>query len=256
VHEIDYKGMPAYLGIAYDVTQLLQLQEQLSDEKISRQKEITRATIDGQEKERKEIARELHDNINQILATSKLYLDSIISDPQNYSQFLPKSRDLVMYGIGEIRKLSKSLLPPSLGELSLKEALYELIMPIKSTKKQIRLRTKGLAEDKLCDGLKLSVYRITQEALNNTLKYADANEITISVIQQKDELVLEIADNGKGFDINKKRKGIGINNMMNRASTFNGVVEIDSSPGNGCRLTVSFSLKDIQKKELVTVTER
>jgi signal transduction histidine kinase len=81
-----------------------------------------------------------------------------------------------------------------------------------------------------------------QEQLNNIMKYAEASAILINLKQSNSELTLEIADNGRGFDTTKKRNGIGITNIINRATTFNGKVAIDSSPGNGCRMHVNFKL--------------
>jgi PAS domain S-box-containing protein len=242
LHPVNYGDAEAYLAIAHDLTENLQLQQQLTEEKINKQKEITRATINAQEKEREEVGKELHDNVNQILTTVKLYLDSAVVTPQKENEFIERSRQLVNAGIGEIRRISKSLVPPSLGELTLRDALRELIMSIKFTQKNIHFRTKGLNEEILSDSLKISIYRIVQEQLNNIIKYADASQISITIHQQNDTLDLQIADNGRGFDMGKKRGGIGIANITNRATTFNGKLFIDSSPGNGCRVNVHFKL--------------
>jgi PAS domain S-box-containing protein len=239
---INYKGEEAYLIIVNDITENLKLQQQLANEKLTRQLEITRATIHGQEKERNELGKELHDNVNQILATAKLYLESAATMPKHQKEFIQTGRDLIVNGIAEIRKISKSLVPPSLGDLTLKEALKDLAEPVKLTKTCIRLNTRRVKEEKLCSDLKISVYRIVQEQLNNIMKYASASEVIINISQTEKELELLVADNGKGFDMTEKRNGIGITNIINRAVTFNGKVTIDSSPGNGCRLSVNFQL--------------
>ncbi len=239
---INYKGKEAFLAIAKDITKNLQLEKQLNIEKVNKQIEITKAAIQGQEKERNELGKELHDNVNQVLATAKLYLESAIVTPAKQIEFMEKAKNLVNSGINEIRKISKSLVPPSLGDLTLADALKELAEPIKLTKKKIRLNISGLNECKLCNDLKISVYRIVQEQLNNIIKYAEASEICISVSQTESELALNISDNGKGFVPAKRRNGIGITNMINRANIFNGKIIIDSSPGNGCRVNANFKL--------------
>jgi PAS domain S-box-containing protein len=247
---INYKGKEAYLVIVNDITKTLQLQQQLTDEKLNKQIEITRATISGQENERNELGKELHDNVNQILATAKLYLVSSRTTKDKQEEYVEIAKNLVDDSINEIRKISKSLIPPSLGDLSLKDALKELIPAIKLTNKNIHLKTEGLKEEALCDDLKISVYRIVQEQLNNIMKYAEASDILIKVTQSERELALLVADNGKGFDVTQKRNGIGITNIINRATTFDGKVVIDSSSGHGCRLNVNFKLLAAPGKNL------
>jgi signal transduction histidine kinase len=81
-----------------------------------------------------------------------------------------------------------------------------------------------------------------QEQLNNTVKHAAASEVQISIIQKKHMLQVTITDDGKGFDTTQKRKGIGITNIISRTELFNGRVKIESSPGHGCKMQVSFTI--------------
>ena len=244
---INYKGKEAYLAIVKDITKMLQLEKQLSKERLNKQVEITKATIQGQEKERNELGKELHDNVNQILATAKLYIESAALSHPVQNEFIDKAKNLINSGIDEIRKISKSLVPPSLGDLTLAEALKEVTDPIKLTRKEIDLKLNGLDEDKLSNDLKISAYRIVQEQLNNIMKYAEASEICISISQTDKELSLSIVDNGKGFDPAKRRNGIGITNMINRANVFNGKIIVNSSPGNGCSIQANFKLNGHEK---------
>ncbi|MFI5187148.1 MAG: PAS domain S-box protein [Chitinophagales bacterium] len=244
---IHFKGEEAYLIIVNDITKNLDLQQQLSAQRLNEQIAITKATICGQEKERNELGKELHDNVNQILASAKIYLEAGMAKENKQMHLIEKGKDLVNLSMQEIRKISKSLMPPSLGKFTLREALRDLVSTIKLTKKNIQLKTKDLDEGKLDKDLKVSVYRIVQEQLNNILKYADASEIYICLNQTATELELKIADNGKGFDTTQKRNGIGITNMINRAAIFDGNVVIDSFPGNGCRVNAIFKLNEQDK---------
>lgn len=91
----------------------------------------------------------------------------------------------------------------------------------------------------LTDDLKLNIYRIIQELINNILKHADAKNITVS-IKGKDKLIhIIVTDDGKGFQVKGKRKGIGISNMINRVESYNGKLKIISSPGKGCKTNVT-----------------
>lgn len=239
---ITYKGRPAYLAIANDITQTMALQQQLLDEKLSRQIDITRATINAQEKERNELGRELHDNVNQLLATVKLYLETAMEMPQHNAEFLAKGKKIVNECINEIRKISKSLVPPSLGDLTLREALNELLTPLKLTKKKVVLNLVGLNELALSNELKISLFRMVQEQVANILKHSEATLISVSLTHKPLQLELQITDNGKGFDPLKKGRGIGLANISNRAAVLNGRVSINSAPGQGCKLSVHFDL--------------
>ena len=88
------------------------------------------------------------------------------------------------------------------------------------------------------DDLKLNIYRIAQEQINNIIKYAEASFIHINVESDDNLLRVEIKDNGKGFDMEKKRRGIGITNMINRIESFNGKLRIITSAGNGCTISI------------------
>ena len=100
---------------------------------------------------------------------------------------------------------------------------------------------ENLVEDKL----KLTIYRIIQEQLNNVLKHAQAQTVFITLQQQGNEVNLHIQDDGKGFDVTQKRNGVGLKNIKSRAEMFNGRVKIQSEPGKGCVVSVNFSTKNI-----------
>jgi PAS domain S-box-containing protein len=240
IAEINYKGKPAYLITILDLTEKMRLQGKLISSRITHQKEITKAAINAQEKERKEIGEELHDNVNQLLVMAKLYLESGLASPEKKDEMLQKGIHIIETGIEEIRKLSRSLNPPSLGDISLKEAIESLIEDLPLPNRMIQLKEYTIEEEDMNEGLKVSIYRILQEKLNNIVKHADATSVNISLTQNQHGIDLEITDNGKGFDPTVKRKGIGITNIINRAETYDGEVQFDTAPGKGCRLNVHF----------------
>ncbi len=123
----DQDEMIAMIVTSRDVTEMKIAQQTLLDQKLDRQKQITKATIRAQEKERSHIGKELHDNINQILTTTKLYIDMALAEEDIREMLLIKSLENVSKAIGEIRKLSKSLVPPSLGDIGLRDAIEEMI---------------------------------------------------------------------------------------------------------------------------------
>ena len=109
---------------------------------------------------------------------------------------------------------------------------------------KIVLQVKDSMESSVNDKFKLNIYRIIQQQLNNILKHAKATKVIIKLLENKKQIKLVIADNGIGFDIHKKQKGIGVANIKSRAASYNGMVTFISQPGSGCRLTATFSASD------------
>jgi PAS domain S-box-containing protein len=236
------------IGVVHDITHQKQAEEQLrqqearmAEERVNHQRQIARATINTQEYERSEIGKELHDNVNQILASAKLFLSSPFLEGDEREMFTNKAAEHIHMAIEEIRKLSKSLVSPSAVDLGIIETINDMIGDIKWAQKiDVNFNHGGIDESKLDYGLKLTIYRIVQEQLTNILKYAEASKIGITIKEKGKKIKLTISDNGKGFDPAVKRKGIGFNNIINRADVFNGKVDIQTAPGKGCVVKVEF----------------
>jgi PAS domain S-box-containing protein len=224
-----------------DITERKKLERKLISTEINKQKIITNATIEGQEKERKEIGKELHDNINQILTTTQLYLEIAKGTADaNTLEMIQLSSKSVGNAINEIRKLSRSLTPPSLGDIGLVESIKDLCDSIKTTQIfDIRFYHKDFDEIGLSENLKLMLFRIIQEQINNIIKYAEATTILIRLITDTDQLTLVVSDNGKGFEPSATKRGLGFNNIINRAEIIHGNAEIRSAPEQGCTIIVT-----------------
>ncbi len=108
-------------------------------------------------------------------------------------------------------------------------------------KLQIFTHWKNLDETLLCEKMKLNVFRIIQEQLNNILKHANATIVEIELTQPNQGLRLRIKDDGVGFDTSQKREGVGLQNIVSRTNLFNGEVIIQSKPSKGCELLVTFN---------------
>jgi two-component system, NarL family, sensor histidine kinase UhpB len=234
-YEIDYHGKTAIQVQINDITEKIRLEDKLAKQQLSKQKQITAAVLNAQEKERKSLGEELHDNINQILATAKLFLSVAINTSN--TEHLDSSMEYISTAMEEIRKLSKVLITPTFIESGIKKSINELTQNIEKVK-NINFSTTIQLDDELdlSEHLKLAVYRIIQEQLHNILKYAEASSVSISLTENDNSISLIIEDNGKGFDTCQVNKGIGFINMNSRAALYNGKVEVESSPGRGCRL--------------------
>lgn len=227
------------LGIAHDITEKTYLQKRLDAERENKNRQITLAAIRGQESERAKVSRELHDNVNQVLTTVKLYLELCLDQKIDMPAFLTKCISLVNNTIHEIRQLSKQLSAPALGNMNFKETLNDLVETVTaSTPLDIEMDL-GLPCPEMEYELHLTLYRIAQEQVTNIIKYANATMVVIVLRQEDDQLLFSITDNGVGFDMGVKRKGIGITNMKSRVEILNGHFEMMSTPGQGTALEVA-----------------
>jgi two-component system, NarL family, sensor histidine kinase UhpB len=223
--------------------EMAMLEQEVAKQQLSQQKIITEVTIQAQEKERNELSKELHDNINQVLATVKMYLNLARDDESVREELVKRSYDNISYAIEEIRKLSKSLVAPSLGDIGIKEALEELAEEINCSKElQVELKYKNQGSIKVDPHIELMLYRIVQEQVNNTIKYAKANKAVVTLDIEEENIYLSIADDGVGFDPSKKAKGIGLKNIGSRVSFYAGRMDLISAPGKGCRLEINIPI--------------
>ncbi len=225
-----------------DITEKKILEQKLLEQKVKEQKNITRAVVNAQEKERAGIGRELHDNVNQLLAASSLYLAHSLKGSELNRESIEKCNEYITTAMEELRKLSHALVGPTEDKaIGLIDSLEELINNISAVKDiKISFSHTKYGEEKSEVELKLIIYRIIQEQLSNILKHAAASEVSIELRREEKDLIVMISDNGKGFNVSAKRKGIGLKNIYNRAYIYNGSVHIESSPGNGCWMKIVF----------------
>jgi len=219
----------------------VRLKDELNREIRLKEKQIEEATQDAKETERSDIAKELHDNINQLLAASKMYIDMAKRGGNNCKIYLNRSSQYTLEAIEEIRKLTKGLTSDVIQHLGLCEALKNICQDTMETNPiKLSMELNGFNEYDFNDKFKLNVYRIVQEQVNNILKHARATGIVISLKHSTESLVLTISDNGIGFDTCKKQSGIGLTNIKSRARAFKGIADFTSLSQKGCTLTVTF----------------
>lgn len=229
-----------------DITSQRRLEEEVEEEKIKKQKEITHAVFAAQENERSAIGRELHDNINQILGATKLYIDMAKKDNPNRNSYLATSSEYTLIAIEEIRKLSKTLITPLINENGLVNSVKDiaedimLVLPI-----NIIITTDDFDESALGNKFKLDIFRIVQEQINNTLKHAQAEKILIAFKENDGQLLVSVIDDGIGFDTTKKKSGVGFTNIRSRAELYNGIMQLASEVGKGTQLCLTFNTKDL-----------
>jgi PAS domain S-box-containing protein len=242
----DERGMiNGFFSIHHNITEKRKLERKLVKLQKEKERRIAEAVISTQEKERSEIASELHDNVNQILTTVKLYLEFMQTDTEGKANLLEKSIQLIVDAVQDIRGISHTLSFVSIKDVTLEEALTEFVHTINLAGKTNVELTVSIQDQPIGGGIKLSIFRIVQETVNNILKYAEATHAKIEILQCEKSLVLSIVDNGIGFDPCRKKTGIGLSNIETRVLAYAGEMEIKSSPGNGCSLRIEFPLNHL-----------
>jgi two-component system sensor histidine kinase UhpB len=217
-------------------------------EKMRLERKYLSRIIDVQENERRRISRELHDEIGQALTAIKFNLDTIDKDlPQTSSDLrgrLVEAKSLSNQTLMAMRQLSMDLRPTMLDDLGLIPTLRWYIQNF-SNRLNIYSHFQAIGfEEKLSPQIETAFYRIIQEALNNIAKHSEADRIEICFEQRDSMIIASIADNGKGFDLEKvlhpesPERGFGIIGMQERVSLLGGRIDIQSRPGFGTHMNI------------------
>lgn len=241
----DEKDNPVrIIGSAEDISERKRLEKELLKNELEYQRLIHQATIDSQEKERAEIGKELHDNINQVLTTTKLYLDLALTNSAMKEELIQRSLNNINSVIHEIRHLSRSLMDPSIDDLGLVDSINDLVENVHLTQKLNVVHSIDCKVDTLLDGnQKLTIFRIVQESLNNVLRHAKATTVWLLISIKGDQLHLTLQDDGVGFDPDTTKKGAGLKNIQNRIYLINGSLQIESKPQQGCAIFLQFPIR-------------
>lgn len=230
-----------YFIVSYRKKQIKNLHEK--EELKSRLKqELLKAKLEIQEQTLNHVAREIHDNIGQVLSFLKLNLSTLRQlSYEELKAKLDESKELVSHVINDLRDLSKSL---SMEQISVKGLVQTLTEDVE------RMRKAGLFDIALIVAGKpfpidpqreLVLFRIFQESVNNCIKHSNAKELKISLLYSTGLFNLTVQDDGSGFapDDGLHRRGSGLTNMQNRAKMIGAELVVNSSPGKGCQISVS-----------------
>ena len=219
---------------------------------LIRQREM--ATLDilkAEEQERKRVAAELHDGVGQVMIAAWLNLqvleDQLKGLEPGQQNLLHKATGMVGESCKEVRHVSHAMMPTVLQHKGFAEAVKDFTNKIDSKIISIQVHIEGL-EKPLETVVETILYRVIQEAVNNTIKHAHATQLDISLYNQNDGITLLIEDNGKGFDkTNIEKEGLGLQNMKSRIAFLQGTIYWESSPGNGTLVSIYIPAKNEKK---------
>lgn len=201
--------------------------------KSSYQQEMLKAAIDAQEKERKRIAEDLHDEVGAMLSLARLNANRACdySNNETGQKLTLDTIKIIDDTINNVRRISKDLLPSTLEEFGLIQAIEELVTKINASNiVGVKFEYQGEFNN-LYSEVELALYRVTQELVNNAIKHAAAEEIDIYLEKNRDHLTLKVSDNGSGFkveEVNRKstfERGIGLKNIHSRVSMLDGEIK-------------------------------
>ena len=228
------------IGVARDITERKRAEEEL--------RRLPLRIIEAQEAERLRVARELHDGVNQLIASAKMRLrkveDVVPSLNPAAREILARCSRLLVQALEENRRIAHNLRPSDLDEFGLAAASRNFCKELQlRTKLEVKCNITRIGQ-RLAPALELNLFRIMQEAFNNIEKHARAREVRLRIAFHGNFIVLRIQDDGRGFDSKRgkagkgKWRGIGLTNMRERAEFLGGTCTVESAPKRGTTITV------------------
>ena len=218
----------------------------ITDQKIRQLEEekkllAAKFLVEGQEEERKRIAKELHDGLGVLLSTAKMQFATIKDKSPENKPLIDKATKLLEQATGDVREISHNMMPGLLTKFGLYEATEDLFDKLNET-----VGLKAIVEIKgeqtrLQENKEIMLYRIIQEMVNNTLKHAEAKNILLDMNIQSEMLNIKYLDDGKGFVVSEKleSKSFGLTSIQSRVNFLNGKLDIESAYNKGAQFTLS-----------------
>jgi signal transduction histidine kinase len=227
------------------------LEDELRESEV-RLRHLSSELITVQENERKRIALEIHDSLGQSLTAIKFKVSSAMQDLLNHKgkTGMKHFQDLVpivQEGIEEARRLQMDLRPPILDDLGISATISWFCRQFQKTYPDIRIEPLiDIDEEVAPKSLKIVIYRILQEAMNNIAKHSGASLVSLSLTQEENRVALTIQDNGQGFDLSERlsragsQRGLGLTSMRERADLSGGTFTIESVKDEGTTIQISW----------------
>jgi signal transduction histidine kinase len=203
-----------------------------------------REAMAAAEHERRQWARELHDETLQGLAFLRFTLGSARDDPQRLGEIAPRMLEQIDLEITNLRALISDLRPDSLDEIGIEAALESLAqrMGQRTDRARIEVETSRFGRDRLRAPLEIAIYRVVQEAITNAIRHGGAERIRVRLRRSRGWVEVSVTDDGGGFDPDDVVPGFGLQGMHERAELARGRLEIESEPGRGTEVSLRLPL--------------
>lgn len=229
-----------FLFYFYSQNAKLKQKNKLKDLRSKVQENTITATINGQELERKKIASFLHDNISALLSSAGMHLHAHISQNQLSSQEIIKTKAILQEAHDQVRDLSHELMPSLLARFGLFDALDELCEKNSNSILNFKYSSAIDRNNRYDEDFEIKIYFIIMELLNNTIKHSQAGQAKLSLKENNKSLLIDIIDDGKGFDSSKFHilEGFGLNQIKARLNSLKGTIEINSKLNVGVAIKI------------------
>jgi signal transduction histidine kinase len=236
-NQLDHPDIRGVVVSARDITHQYHTQMKLKE------MQLIEALVEGEEKERSRIARDLHDGVASIIAGAKMQLTALaeqVEEVQERKEF-KQSISLLDNAAAQVRNTSHNLMPEVLLEKGLDGALLRYCQSISSNKLQFTYASVGEAK-RFTPNFELSLYRIIQELIGNIMKHSGASTALVQRSFRDKLLSFTIEDNGKGFNTHQQGKGTGLQSIQKRVRSMNGTIDLSSEPGKGTSIYLEFEM--------------
>jgi two-component system, NarL family, sensor kinase len=224
--------------------QQLRIAELESEKQLS----ATEAVLKGEEQERTRLAKDLHDGLGGMLSGIKYSFnnmkENLILTPDT-AQAFSRSMDMLDNSIKEMRRVAHNMMPESLIRYGLDKTLQDYTAEInKSGMVTVAYQSMGMENKTVDNTTAITIYRIVQELLNNVTKHAAAKQVLVQLLAQGNKLVVNVEDDGKGFDatIIERVEGIGWKNIKSRVEFLKGTLDVQSADGKGTAVNMEFNI--------------
>ena len=223
-------------------------QQRIAELETQQQLTATEAVLKGEEQERTRLAKDLHDGLGGMLSGIKYSFNTmkgnLIMTPEN-NQAFERSMDMLDSSIQEMRRVAHNMMPEALVKFGLDTALKDFCNDInQSGALQVSYQSIGLENEMIEQTTAITIYRIVQELLNNTMKHAAAKKAIVQVTKSDDQLAITVEDDGTGFDtaLLKKSRGIGWSNIQNRVEFLKGTLDVQSQKEKGTSVHIELNV--------------
>jgi two-component system, NarL family, sensor kinase len=220
-------------------------QQKLKETEQQQQMQFAKALLQGEEKERKRMAGDLHDGLGGMLARVKINLSKLVTHNHEPTMTtdLNKVIDQLDNSVNELRRIARNMMPESLVSLGLEAALTDMCGSLTSDTTHINFQAFDISTS-IAKDIQSTIYRIVQELLTNAIRHAKASQIVVQCSQNESTFFITVEDNGKGFDAKAihLKNGIGLTNVKSRVDYLGGKMDIASAPGDGTTINIELNV--------------
>ncbi|HYG18505.1 MAG TPA: sensor histidine kinase [Ohtaekwangia sp.] len=223
-------------------------QQRIKELETEKQLTATEAVLKGEEQERTRLAKDLHDGLGGMLSGMKYSFNmmkgNLVMTPENLQAF-ERSMDMLDSSIMEMRRVAHNMMPETLVRFGLDTALNDFCNDInQSGALQVTYQSIGLANTTVDQTIAITIYRVVQELISNTIRHSSSKTALVQVTKTGDQLAVTVEDEGKGFDpsILRQSKGIGWTNIQHRVDFLKGKMDVNTAPGKGTSVHIEFRI--------------